>query len=232
VVFLISEIGVNWDGDFELLKEMMTNSKKIGFNAVKLQAFLPEMVKEHPDFTRLVKSTVNSENIEEIDKLSKTIGIEWFATPMYKNAVDLLNPFVKRFKIREFDGRQIIEGNKSEIFNEIKKSEKEIIISSNKSPKQTKFYDDPQIKWLYCVPKYPCPFEDLDFKHINDFDGFSNHTPHFLAPLMATILGSNILELHITSDKSKKFVDNNVSFDYAEVETLISLIHLSKKIKL
>ena len=230
MVFLIAEIGVNWDGDFDLLNEMMKNAKKVGFNAVKFQAFLPEMVKAHPESSRLVKSSITKENIKQIDKLAKSVGIEWFATPMYKEAVHLLEPFVNRFKIREFDGREIVNGNTTEIFEEIKKTEKEIIISSQISPKNTKFYNDPKIKWLYCVPKYPCPIEEINFGNLNDFNGFSNHTTHFLAPLMAVILGSKIIEIHITSDKTKKFVDNNVSFNYNEAKNLISSIHLSEKV--
>lgn len=230
MVFLISEIGVNWDGDFDLLKEMMEKSKEIGFDAVKFQAFLPAMVKEHPEFSRLAKSSVSSGNIDEIDRLSKEVGIEWFATPMYKEAVNLLNPFVNKFKIREFDGREIVEGITTEIFEEIKNTGKEIIISSQKSPKNSRFYKNSKIKWLYCEPKYPCTFEEINFKDLDDFDGFSNHTPHFLAPLMANILGAEIIEIHITSDKNKDFVDNNVSFDYNEAINLVSLINSSEKI--
>ena len=229
MVFLIAEIGVNWDGDFDLLAEMMKNAKNVGFNAVKFQAFLPDMVKDHPESARLVKSSISKENINQIDKLAKSVGIEWFATPMYKEGVHLLDPFVKRFKIREFDGREIVKGNSTEIFEEIQNTGKEIIISSQKSPKNTKFYNDSKIKWLYCVPKYPCPLEEINFENLNDFNGFSNHTSHFLAPLMAVILGSEIIEMHVTSDKTKKFVDNNVSFDYNEAKNLISLIHLSEK---
>ena len=89
---------------------------------------------------------------------------------------------------------------------------------------------DSKIKWLYCEPKYPCTFEGINFKELDDFDGFSNHTPHFLAPLMANILGAEIIEIHITSDKNKDFIDNNVSFDYNEAINLVSLINSSEKI--
>ena len=51
-----------------------------------------------------------------------------------------------------------------------------------------------------------------------------------VVPLMASILGAKMLEIHITSDKSKKFIDNNVSFDYAELREMIKLIRLSEKI--
>ena len=67
---------------------------------------------------------------------------------------------------------------------------------------------------------------------MSDFDGYSNHCPHFLAPRTAVILGSKIIEVHITSDKSKNFVDNNVSFDYVELENVVKLIRLVETMKL
>ena len=63
------------------------------------------------------------------------------------------------------------------------------------------------------------------------FNGYSNHCPHFLAPLTAVILGAEIVEIHITSNKSKSFFDNNVSFDYDEIENLLKLIRLAEMIK-
>ena len=73
--------------------------------------------------------------------------------------------------------------------------------------------------------------DDLDFSEIKDFGGYSNHCPHLIAPLTAVVLGAKIIEVHITSDKSKKFFDNNVSFDYNELEDLVKLIRLAEKIK-
>ena len=44
---LIAEIGVNWDGNFEIVKEMMQESVNADFNFVKFQAFQPELVAKH-----------------------------------------------------------------------------------------------------------------------------------------------------------------------------------------
>ena len=63
------------------------------------------------------------------------------------------------------------------------------------------------------------------------FNGYSNHYPHLLAPLAASILGADIIEIHITSDKNRDFIDNNVSLDYSELTELVKLIRLSDKIK-
>ena len=231
-MFIIAEIGVNWDGDFDLVKDMMTRAKEIGCDAVKFQAFKPEMVKAHPEFERLIKSSISKENIQQINNYSKDIGIEWFCTPMYPDAVNLLNPYVKRFKIREIDGRELLKNKETEIFKRILNTGKEVIISSEKSPIETKFFGKDKIKWLYCVPKYPCELTDMDFKNIKEFNGFSNHCQNFLVPLISTVLGADIIEIHITSDKQKKFVDNNVSFDYNELRDLIQIIKETQKIKL
>ena len=99
-MFILAEIGVNWDGDFVLVREMMETVKKLGCNAVKFQSFNEEQVKEHPEFVRLMKSSISKNNIKKINEIANEIKIEWFCTPMYENAVDLLDPYVNRFKIR------------------------------------------------------------------------------------------------------------------------------------
>jgi len=229
--FVVAEIGVNWDGDFELAKEMIKKAKEAGCNAVKFQAYQEEIVKNHPEKSRLVKSAISKSNVETINEIAKSIGIEWFCTPMYLEAVDFLEPYVKKFKIREIDSRILLQNKSSELFDKIYKTNKEIIISSEYSPKDCKYFSDPRVKWLYCVPKYPCNIADLDFSHIKDFNGYSNHCPFIIAPLASAINGAKIIEVHITSNKSKPFIDNNVSFDYIELKNLVNLIHLSEKMK-
>jgi len=230
MIFLVAEIGVNWDGNFDLVKQMMKKSKEAGCNAVKFQAFEENTIKSHPQKSRLLKSSISESNIETIDKLAKTVGIEWFCTPMYPDAVKMLDPYVKRFKIRYGDSKLILEGKPSKLFDNVLNSGKEIIISSMTPPNKT-FFKNNNTKWLYVVPKYPCDLCDLNFTSLRFFDGYSNHYPHFLAPLSAAILGAKIIEIHITSDKSKDFFDNNVSFDYDELSELMNLIRLSEKIK-
>lgn len=229
--FIIAEIGVNWDGDFNLVEDMMIHSKNAGCNAVKFQAFNKSIIGNHPEYERLMKTSISESNIEKINDLSQAIGIEWFCTPMYVEAVDILMPYVKRFKIREFDSRQLLENKTTDLIEKILETDKEIIISSERSPENSEFYNHPKIKWLYCVPKYPCNLEDMDFSELGKFDGFSNHCPQLIAPLSAAILGAKMIEIHITSSKTEKFIDNNVSFDYNELTDTIKAIRLSENIK-
>ena len=71
MVFITAEIGVNWDGDFTLIEKMMKDAKNADCNAVKLQAFDEKIVSDHPEKNRLLKSSVSSDNIEQINSISK-----------------------------------------------------------------------------------------------------------------------------------------------------------------
>lgn len=230
MVFLVGEIGVNWDGDFDIARELMMCAKENNLDAVKFQSFSKEIISEHPLADKLLESSISSKNIRQIDDLSKEIGIEWFATPMYVEGVSLLNPFVKRFKIRESDARPLAQNKTNDLIEKIFQTQKDVIISSQSLPSKLNSYQN-KIDWLYCVPKYPCLLNDLDFSKLSFFNGFSNHCPNIIAPLTAAILGANIIEIHITIDKKRNFVDNNVSFDPNELKQLTNFIALSEEIK-
>ena len=231
MVFIISEIGVNWDGDFDIAKEMISRSKNLGCNAVKFQSFDEKNLGNHSEKSKLLESTINKKNIDTIDDIAKSVGIEWFCTPMNTDAVELLDPYVNKFKIRELDGRILLENKTNDMIDKILKTDKLVFVSSYNSPKNSMFWNNPQINWMYCVPKYPCDLSDLDFRNLEDFSGFSNHCPDIVAPLTAAILGAEIIEVHVTSNKTNDFVDNPVSFDFEELSSLMKLIYSYEKIK-
>ena len=231
MVFVIAEIGVNWNGNFELVKEMMAKTKEIGFNAVKFQSFDEEIVKEHPNKKNLLKSSISEKNVEEINNIANHIGIEWFSTPMYSDAVDFLELYVNKFKIRETDGRKLLENSSTELTEKIFRTKKEVFVSCQSSPKKSNYYNHPNIKWLYCVPKYPCSLDDLNFKKFKEFNGYSNHCNEIIVPIMSAILGAQVIEVHITSDRQKEFIDNPVSFDYKESFEIIKQIRNIERIE-
>ena len=231
MVFITAEIGVNWDGNFILMEKMMRDAKNAGCDAVKLQAFDEKIVSENPEKNRLLKSSISRNNIEQINSISKKIGIEWYCTPMYLDAIDFLDSFVKRYKIRYNDSLPLHENKTTPLISKALETEKQIIVSTQKNPKQLELYNNNNVKWLYVVPKYPCSINELDFSNLSDFDGFSNHCIHFLAPLSAVILGAKMIEIHVTSNKDKDFIDNPVSFDTSETEKLITLIRYAEKMR-
>ncbi len=231
MVFITAEIGVNWDGDFQIIEQMMTDAKNAGCDAVKLQAFDEKIVSKHNEKERLLKSSVTPDNIEQIHSIANRIGIEWYCTPMFIDAVDYLDDYVKRYKIRFSDSEGLHKNESTPIISKVLETNKEIIISTQKSPRNLELYKNKNIKWLYVVPKYPCPLDDVNFLELNDFNGYSNHCSDFIAPLTATILGAEMVEIHITPNKEKNYLDNPVSFDPDQTRELVQLIQNAGKIR-
>tara|TARA_Y100001936_G_C16062989_1_gene665359 strand:- start:1441 stop:2142 length:702 start_codon:yes stop_codon:yes gene_type:complete len=224
IMFIVAEIGVNWRGDFDLLEKMLINSKSAGFDSVKFQAFNEAIIGEHPKKEELMACSITAENIEQINALATNIGIDWFCTPMYSDAVELLSPYVKRFKIRELDGRLLLRNEITPLIQKVLNTKKDILVSVNHSPNSSKLKNSEQIKWLYCVPKYPCQLEDIDFKNIKNFDGYSNHCLDENAIIEIAKIGAEIIELHVTQDKKGNYIDNSVSFDFIESKKILNKI--------
>jgi len=230
LVFITAEIGVNWNGDFCLLEEMMRDAKNSGCDAIKLQAFDENVLGDNPNKGRLLETSVSAKNVDEIQLISKKVGIEWYCTPMYTEAVSFLDEYVQRYKIRFIDSLDLHKNNSSSLISRVLETNKEIIISTEQSPKNLELYNNKNIKWLYVIPKYPCTFDEIDFSCLKDFQGYSNHCRDIIAPLTAVILGAEMIEIHVTSDKEKDYFDNPVSFDPSETEQLVRLIRKSEKI--
>ena len=224
IMLIVAEIGVNWRGDFDLLEKMLINSKTVGFDSVKFQAFNEDIIGEHPKKEELLACSITAENIEQINTLATNIGIDWFCTPMYSDAVELLSPYVKRFKIRELDGRLLLRNEITPLIQKVLNTKKDILVSVNHSPNSSKLKNNEQIKCLYCVPKYPCQLEDIDFKNIKNFDGYSNHCLDENAIIEIAKIGAEIIELHVTQDKKGNYIDNSVSFDFVESKKILNKI--------
>tara|TARA_B100000029_G_scaffold342926_1_gene335311 strand:+ start:8406 stop:9104 length:699 start_codon:yes stop_codon:yes gene_type:complete len=231
MVFVTAEIGVNWNGDFNLVRQMMEEARNSGCDAVKFQSFNEQVLKDNPLKTRLLKTSISQENIKEIDSISKDVGIEWYCTPMYHEAVDFLEPFVNRYKIRNMDSEVLHKNGTSKLLEKVLDSGKEVIISSETNPKELESYQNENIKWLYVVPKYPCKLEDIDFSRIKDYDGYSNHCVNIIAPITAVILGANMIEIHTTLNKNGDYVDNSVSFEKNDLCKLVESIRDIERIR-
>lgn len=205
---IIPDIGVNWAGDFDMLELMLKACYDAEIDLVKFQSFGPEHYEKYPQFPDLKNTSVTKENIEQIDKLCKKYNLEWFATPTNLEAVDYLDPYVKQYKIRYAD-----QSNES-LISKVKEKQKPVIISCEEP---SKFYG---MITLYCVPKYPPKKEEIDFRRIKYFNGYSNHYPEYSVLLKAALAGAKIIELHITPSRDIDLPDNPVSFDLQELQEI------------
>ena len=233
MVFIVAECGVNWDGDWEYAKEMISQAKKVGADAVKFQTFLPEHVEGHPEAPRLLSSSLFYDTAKPLKAYAEDeVGIEFFVTPFYEKAIDWLETLgVNRYKIREKDARIMTEqpGYVPPLVEKALATGKELFISVQRKPIDNWLFWHPQIKWLYCLPLYPPRLEEIEFWHCRSMDGYSNHYPHIIAPLTAAILGAKIIEVHVTLSHNMDVPDKAVSLDFAELNQLVEYVRMVEK---
>ena len=110
--YLIAEIGINHNGDINIAKKLIKNSKECGFDAVKFQKRTLDIVydkktldtpRQSPwgETTREQKLGLEFERQEydEIDIYCKEIDIEWFASAWDIKSLEFLEiqKLVKKF---------------------------------------------------------------------------------------------------------------------------------------
>lgn len=214
MTFITAEIGTHWKGDFDLLARMVASAYAVGFDAVKFQAFRLEDLNSRP---YRMNSTVTADNVAKIDDICKSIGIEWYCMSTYVEAIDFLDPYVKRYKIRYRDSADV------SLLNKIFTRGKPVIISCEKPKISTE-----RVTNMYCINKYPHSYQEIDFEKMKLFDGFSCHAPYSKSVIDAVKIGGvNYLELHVTYDiDDETLADNCVAFTFARCKTLIEQVRL------
>ena len=84
---------------------------------------------------------------------------------------------------------------------------------------------------LHCISSYPAPVDQSNLltipdltKHFNVQVGLSDHTLDNTASLVATSLGSTVIEKHFILDKSDKGPDSAFSIDPEELSSLCNSV--------
>ena len=212
---ITAEIGSCWRGDMGTLSLMLEACKQAGVDDVKFQAF----TEEHTSHPEKVINAVNADNVESIDYLCKTIGIPWYCTPCYEEAVTFLNPYVDKWKLRFKDASNF------ELFTAIDMTDKPIIVSDVHP-----WANATNVTSLYCIPKYPTPKEEVDIQMMSKFDGWSCHTPD-VDFIVNTVKQSGIrhLEFHIKPDNGDDLVDGKIALDLFQMQELVSRLRENER---
>jgi len=233
LVFIVAEIGVNFRSFPELVL-MMQLAKDAGADAVKLQCYDHDTlvkvypggeVERHPMYDKLMVIQLTREGLHAVKKAADSIGIEMFATPMYLDAVDILEEIeVKRYKIRYADRYN------DELLGKVIYTGKPVIISCAKDYHLSVVGKHDNISCMFCIPKYPP--EPIDFIHFphsfsnntnNTIIGYSNHYPSVKPALIAVSRGCQILEMHVKL-KGTKPIDDAVSITFEQLRVLVKLV--------
>ena len=253
MTILIAEIGINHNGNIKKAYELIQLANKYGFDAVKFQKREPEI--STPDFQKnLMRQTpwgyisyidykkkieFGNKEYKLIDNYCKKLGIQWFAS-----AWDIESQkFLKKFKCKynKIASAMLTNYQLCEI---VAKEKKHTFISTgmsnlNEIERTIKIFKKNRCKFtlLHCVSSYPCPDEKLNLNTISTLKkkfkcpvGYSGHETSTSPSLIAYLLGAEVIERHITLDRSNWGTDQSASLEEQGIRNLTSLIEKSSSI--
>ena len=240
-VIVIAEIASNWEGDVQKAKKLVLESKKAGANAVKFQMWRAYDLysKTHPQWNTIKKSELTFEQVKKIKKFADQIGIEFFCSVFYPEAVNFLESLkVKRYKIAS---RTCLLKDPYSIDTLLTKAgtKKPVIISMGMGgniKKIKSIFKKNKKTFCYCVSKYPTSLNEINWNEAKEFDGFSDHTFGIVAPIIFAVIKKQqkarkiIVEKHVKL-KNSKGPDASTSITTEQFKELISQIRIIEKMK-
>ena len=245
--YIIAEIGINHNGKFNNIVNLINLAKKAGADAVKFQLFNPQTL-SNPENKKRYKILKKNETLfqfwnkvkikkkwlRKISYQCKKKKIEFGFSVFDKESLNLLKKIDFNFiKIASSDINDFV------LLEEIKKYNKPIIVSTGmaniREIKRIYNFFDKKIYLLHCVSLYPTELKDINLNRIKKLSkifnfkiGFSDHTIGTIAAIKAFDLGANIIEKHFTLEKNMIGPDHKSSADYNDLRQICYYIKKNK----
>ncbi len=245
--YLIAEIGINHNGDVNIAKKLIKNSKDCGFDAVKFQKRTIDIVydqktldlrRESPWGTTTREQKLGLEfgksEYDEIDKYCKEVNIDWFASAWDISSLEFLESY--NLKYHKIASAMIVDKN---FLEEVAKKKKHTFVSTGMSTKKN--IDDAvnifkknncSFELMHCVSTYPMKIEDANLVTINQLKdeykcnvGYSGHENGVVISVAAVMLGISSLERHVTLDRTMYGSDQAASLELPGMKNLCSSIN-------
>ncbi|MGH8370060.1 MAG: N-acetylneuraminate synthase family protein [Gammaproteobacteria bacterium] len=228
--YVIAEIGVNHEGDFDLAKRLIDEAKAGGAHAAKFQSYKAGKIasKNSPAYWDTSKEPTESQyklfrkydafEPDQYRKLAehcKKSGIDFLSTPFDLEAVDFLEPLVPLFKVASADITNV------PLIRKCAATGKPLVMSTGASSlPEIQYAVDiarqagaTEIALLHCILNYPTPPQNAELGMIPVLSrtfpdcviGYSDHVvpdSTISALEAAMLLGASVLEKHFTHDKS------------------------------
>lgn len=246
-VYVIGEIGSNFNGSLEIAKQYIRASKEAGADAIKFQSIRKDRLiaprvfedgrsVDNPVYKNYTFCELPDEWYPELKEEADQADIEFFSTPVYLEAVDILESIsVSTYKIASGDitfypllekvgrtGKRIILSTGASDFSEI-----EIAL------KKLRDAGAGEIVLLHCVSNYPPEWSEINLlamktlrKRFNLPVGISDHSPGNLIPIAAVALGAVVIEKHVTFDRSLAGPDHAYAMTMEEFGDMIRQVRL------
>lgn len=222
-MLFIAEIGMNHNGNFGLLHELIRSAADSGADIAKFQLGWRWGEGEINQITPQV--------IKDIIRISGYYNIE----PMFSIIVPEAWEMAKKFDFVRFKIASRTVVDYPEMVEEMIASGKPLIISLGFwTGEDLPFGSNGNVDYLWCKSSYPsAPWDMLDMPKnfaTSPYSGFSDHTVGIETSLLAIARGARIIERHFTLDKSDTSIrDHALSSTPDEFALLVKLGRLMAK---
>lgn len=246
--YIIAEIGVNHNGIPQLAFELIDIAADAGVDAVKFQKrkldtiypqkFLDNVNSGEKSLGYLLPILQRVELPEstylEIAERCRKKGVTFLCTPFDCESADFLETLdVPAYKVASADLTNL------PLIDHLIAKGKPLILSTGMSrPDEVDFTvrylkdRNAQFALLHCNSTYPAAFEDINLRYMNQlrkYDvpvGYSGHERGIAVSTVASALGANILERHITLDRAMDGPDHAASLEPQGFKKMVRDIRL------
>lgn len=246
--YIISEIGINHNGDIDTALKLIQASYDAGVDAVKFQKrnlkdLYTEKVINNPNSAEwnidylipiLKEVELTEKDYFKIKSKCNELGIELIITPFDVKSANFCHSLgIDAFKIGSADMvnfdliAKCASFKKPTIISTGMWTEKEIKESVDYYKKNFK---DLEFFMLLANSTYPTPYESINLqflpklKKIHHNVGYSGHERGVFVPAAAYALGARIIEKHITFDRNQTGPDHKASMLPCEFKTMVQNI--------
>ena len=248
--YVVSEIGINHNGDLEIAKALIKAAKEAGVDAVKFQKRTPELcvppeqrgqMRETPwgyisylDYRYKVE--FDSDDYKEIDRYCKELGITWFASVWDEPSVDFLeqfNPVCYKIPSASLTDHSLLK--------HLKKTGRPLILSTGMSTiaqirESVSVVGTDHLIITHATSTYPCEPEELNLKMVETLRkefpcpiGYSGHEVGLIPSVIAVAFGACMVERHITLDRAMWGSDQAASVEPNGFERLVKYIRVTEQ---
>lgn len=239
VPYFVAEVNSSHGGSVETAKQMIDAAADCGCNCVKFQSWSAKSLysktyyKANPIAKRFVdKFSMNEDQLREIVDHCKKKGVSFSSTPYSSEEVDFLTsvdvPFIKiasmeinNYPFLEYianKGLPIVLSTGMADTDEIDKAVQTIEKTGNKN-----------LCILHCISIYPPEISEINLRNILGLQekypdypiGFSDHSLGTEMACAAVGLGAALIEKHMTLDKSRIGMDNQMAMEPAGLKLLV-----------
>jgi N,N'-diacetyllegionaminate synthase len=252
--YIIAEIGINHEGDFNLAKKTIKSAALAGANAIKLQIFNPKTLaqkesaktpeqksrisKKETLLQMLKRMTLNLSQYKKLKLYTKKKSLDFICSIFDEESLNLSKKIgLDAYKIASPDLTDL------KLLSQIKKVNKPIILSTgmssyNEIKSAIKELKGKNIYLLHCVSLYPCPTNFVNLKRIKSLSkkfnlptGYSDHSIGINACFGAIMMGSKVIEKHFTLNKKWKGADHELSADQKDMAMICNFANSYQKLR-